>query len=125
MPQILRRDLQEFLEGMSDRGITTRKVSKRAGELKATQREISSAKVLKMLKKGPRPGAFSIVSKDGYILDGHHGWATELTRDPRAKITVWQVDLPIHDLLIEAQNFGKTYHAESLDDFSIPEERVG
>lgn len=50
-----------------------------------------------------------IVSKDGYLLDGHHGWATVLTciklQQRKVKIRIIKVDLSIEELLKVALTF--------------------
>lgn len=42
---------------------------------------------------------FYITSKDGYILDGHHRWLTGMLVDPKLKVRILSIDLPIKVLL--------------------------
>jgi len=58
-----------------------------------------------------------IVSKDGYILDGHHRWAALLAWDFKdkldkpIKIHVKIINLPIETILQKAHEFNKQYYA--------------
>jgi hypothetical protein len=51
-----------------------------------------------------------MVSREGYILDGHHRWAAEVGLDYEDSVPDWPVDvepvdLPILELLREAHRF--------------------
>lgn len=70
-------------------------------KLKAAQNEIIPEKAIgmaigMMLSKNPiKVGGDlgSIISKDGYIMDGHHRWAATFLVDPGAKVQATQIDL--------------------------------
>lgn len=76
-----------------------------ANKLNPTQEDIYLAKSLSMaIGSKSRPGIAggylkSVVSRDGYILDGHHRWAATLLNNPSAKITGIECDLLIADLV--------------------------
>lgn len=90
-------------------------------KLKATQNQLVGSKIAGMLHalktkpakevKGIRAPIF--VSKDGYILDGHHRWAALVGLDlydgkgPSVKMDVMQVDMNIKDLLKYTNDFTK------------------
>lgn len=88
-------------------------------QLKATQTDLVGAKVAGMLqglKKDPKhPGITApiYVSKDGYILDGHHRWAAMVglaMADGSTKpvnMDVIEVDMGIEDLVEETNAFVK------------------
>jgi len=48
-----------------------------------------------------------ITSKDGYIIDGHHRYAQVMLADPKIKMNVLVVDLPIRELLELARRYAK------------------
>ena len=82
------------------------------GNLKPTQSQIWLENIVgPMLKFGlPGPGSpvlntTVIVSKDGYILDGHHRFGQAMLADPKLKIKALVVPLPIKLLL----KIGRTY----------------
>lgn len=73
-------------------------------ELVASQIAVNFAtKLKKKLKK------MYLVSSDGYLLDGHHGWATCLiegrVNNSFPDLAVMKIDLPIGDLLRVAKLF--------------------
>lgn len=80
-----------------------------ASTLKATQSQLVGAKVAGMtaaLKKDPNHEAITapiFVSKDGYILDGHHRWAAQvglsLNEDKPVMMNVVEVDMDAKSLV--------------------------
>ena len=76
-----------------------------ANKLNPTQNDVYLSKSLSMaIGSRARPGIEggnlkSVVSYDGYILDGHHRWAATLLNTPNAKISGIQVALKIYDLV--------------------------
>jgi len=86
-------------------------------QLKATQTELVGPKVagmLQALKKDPNHPAITapiFVSKDGYVLDGHHRWASMVglnmadgKTDP-VKMKTIKVDMNIEDLVKATNDF--------------------
>jgi hypothetical protein len=47
-----------------------------------------------------------VVSSDLHIIDGHHRWLSALLLDPKLKVNVLMIDLPIHQLLDLSKAFG-------------------
>lgn len=70
------------------------------GALKPSQNEINKKivkKVIKSLsKKGQKP---IVVSKDNFVVDGHHRWAAQKVLNPKKKIKVLKMNAPINDAL--------------------------
>lgn len=70
-----------FREMLKQKGITTTQTEVAADKLKATQSELGGDKVIGMmgaLEKDPNnPGITGpvYVSRDGFVIDGHHRWA--------------------------------------------------
>lgn len=107
--------------------------------LKATQSQLVGSKVagmLQALKDNPKHAGITapiFVSKDGYILDGHHRWAAMVGlamadgRPEPVKMDVIEVDMDIEDLVNETNNFaskigiaqkaGKSKENSSLDNY--------
>lgn len=85
--------------------------------LKATQSELVGAKVagmLQALKENPHHAGITapiFVSKDGYILDGHHRWAAMVGlaladgRPNPVMMDVIEVDMDIEDLVKQTNDF--------------------
>lgn len=94
-----------FADGeKTDDVVDSAKANIPAANLKPAQTEIVPEKVigvaLDMLNKGTIGGDLgAIVSKDGYIMDGHHRWAATYLIDPKAKLRVTVMDLPGGELI--------------------------
>lgn len=121
MPQLPDDVIPKFLQQYQARGIKVTKQTRKVGELKATQREINADKAQGMAA-AYKEGSYDpskkpiIVSKDGYVLDGHHRWASMLLLDPGNTMRTYQVDVPIQQLLKDANGF----EGVSQADFSAP-----
>ncbi len=70
-----------FREMLKEKGITVSQTEVPADKLKATQNELVGAKVLGMMgaleqdPQHPKITAPIYVSRDGFVIDGHHRWA--------------------------------------------------
>jgi len=90
---------------MKDDVVGARPATWPANTLNPTQTDVYLSKALGMaMGSKQRPGAAggdlkSVVSHDGYILDGHHRWAATLLNNPEAKISGIQVAIDIDDLV--------------------------
>lgn len=124
--------LRQMADFLAKNGVKTRKVKMPVGKLKATQKEIKTAKSFSManshLKNDFKGKAYSltdgnpiIVSRDNHILDGHHRWAAGLIVDPGMEFEVEQIDMDMEDLLKEAAAFPGVYKANFKGD-PLPEE---
>ena len=111
-----------FIKHMRDRGVKVTRKAMKAANLRATQSELIGKKVAGMLdsyKQGKfDPGKRPIfVSKDGYVIDGHHRWATVVGMDSSdgklgdLSMNVIQVDTNIGQVLKATREFA--------DDFGI------
>lgn len=87
-----------------------------ASSLRASQSELKGKTVAYMMSdEGAKtlddPKAVIYVSRDGYIIDGHHRWAGKVGRDLAdgktgdVKIRVRRVDMPIMEVLDAALDF--------------------
>lgn len=110
---------KKFVEHLEGKGVKVSSDTVKASSLKASQNELVGAKVVGM--KNNRdfdPGSGEIfVSKDGYVIDGHHRWAAQVARDYEdgdggdLNMKVRVVDMEIMDVLKEANSWA--------DDFGI------
>lgn len=108
-----------FREYLTGQGIKTSNQTVRAASLKASQAQLSGEKVAGMMEnKDFDPAAEPIyVSRDGYVIDGHHRWAAQVGRDlgdgdvGDLPMNVIVVDMDIKDVLVEANTWA--------DDFGI------
>ena len=129
MPQLDDAVLPNFLKSYQDKGISVKKGSIEVGRLKATQKEISAEKATGMAD-AYKEGSYDpskkpiIISKDGYVLDGHHRWAAMVVTDPASTMRVYQVDTDIQTLLKDAGSFEGVKQAafgKEVEDTPAPE----
>jgi len=97
----------------TDDPIQGRWTSIAAGKLRPIQKEIWLEKVIGNIIKHGKPGAGSnvlnttvIVSKEGYILDGHHRYGQVMLVDPGLKLSALFIPLPINTLLEIGRSYG-------------------
>ena len=116
MPQMDDDQTKAFRKHLKEKGYSVDKEDTPASHLRATQNELNGAKVsgiaADLRNKPDHYAKRIIVSKDDYILDGHHHWAAKvgldaedgsLTNDTPVKIA--RVDISITKLLEEAEKF--------------------
>lgn len=103
----------QFIAHLKGMGITTTPGAVPASHLKASQAELVGPKVAGMMsRKGYDPANTPIfVSRDNYIVDGHHRWAAIVGRDAAdghlgdLKMRVLKIDAPIAEVLKLANTF--------------------
>lgn len=112
---------EAFVEHLRDGGVETREGEVLASSLKATQKQVIGADVagiMKALEDGSMPEQTLFVSRDGYVIDGHHRWAASVGLDYKdgkagdVKMKVRVIDLSIDEVLKKANAFA--------DDMGIP-----
>jgi predicted ABC-type ATPase len=117
MPQMDADQTKAFIKHLKDEGYDVKKESQRANHLRATQNQLNGAKVAgiaEKMRKDPEKykNVRLVVSKDDYILDGHHRWAGQIGLDSEnnkltagKKMKVSRVNISITKLLEEANKF--------------------
>jgi len=79
MPQIRGKDIPDMLKVLDDNGIAYRKGKIAVNMLKPTQEDAISDKVDAIandIKSGKEMQPI-VISKNGYIMDGHHRWLAQ------------------------------------------------
>lgn len=104
MPQITSNKLPDFLKSLESQGISHQYLRIPPIHLKATQSNFHLDKVHSIIKNKPALPP-SIVSRDNYILDGHHRWLADYNTDKHSPSPVLKINLPILDLLAHARRF--------------------
>jgi len=108
---------KEFEKHLAKLGIGVRRKKVLAAELKATQNELVGSKVVGMIgnEKFDPAGEPIFVSRDGYVIDGHHRWAAQVGRDLSdgtlgdLELNVIEVDAPISEILREANKWAEDF----------------
>lgn len=102
MPQIKAVHRGAMTNFMNARGVKHEEQEVAADTLKPTQAEFSKVKVARA-KDAPATGRSVLVSKDGYVLDGHHQWMGALENSEKVKVI--RLDADIDQLLMLAHEF--------------------
>jgi uncharacterized protein len=116
MPVIKASKTADFIKHLKDQGYEIDETREKAANLRATQSEISGEKVAASMKRIDEEGKFYkrlVISKDDYILDGHHTWAGQLAHDAAdndlendgRQVKVARVNIGIIDLVKEAEKW--------------------
>jgi len=108
MPQIPAGTQNDFIKAMQDRGVKVEMVDVAPFGLHPIQAEISASKSGKIMRSMEKDGVGDTpitISKDDYVIDGHHRWAAALflglkPKHKNVKMKALKVDLP-HDELIK------------------------
>lgn len=106
-----------FLKFLREHGVGVENVKVKAASLKASQAELVGPKVAAIMDKGKWDKGVVYVSKDGYVIDGHHRWAAAVGADAEdglgdLKIKVVRVDMPISEVLQVANAFTEEFGIE-------------
>ena len=103
-----------FTDRLGELGVEVQDRTIPAASLRASQKQLVGANVAWMMKNGDKIGLDTgriFVSKDGYVIDGHHRWAALVGQDTRdgklgdVSINVQQIDMPIAQVLQFANAF--------------------
>ena len=118
MPQVNTQKLSKAIDMVKSKVKVTKTVLL-ARKLKQSQKELISSKVKGVAKKYDKPMDMKplIISKDNYIVDGHHRWAAGLYKFGK------DVKLPVYIIQLTKDNAIKLYKsiANSLnEDINIP-----
>jgi hypothetical protein len=101
MPQIY--DVNAFSKKIKRKyNVRTRRLTMKAKVLKPSQNEINEERVDDVIEEiGPKKKIKHpvVVSKDKYVVDGHHRWAAMKKAAPEKRIPVVMINAPISDAL--------------------------
>ena len=108
---------QDFIKHMKGLGVKIERKEVLASTLRATQNELVGEKVAGMMTNPDfKPeGEPIFVSRDGYVIDGHHRWAAQVGRDLEdgkmgdLPLNVIVVDMDILEVLEEANKFTQEF----------------
>jgi hypothetical protein len=108
----------EFIKSMKDQGVGVQEETVPASSLRSTQEQLDGVKVASIVTRaeaGKLPSQPIFVTKDNYILDGHHRWAAEIVMDAKnnregdLKIPVHKLDIDIGRALTLGLEFQKKW----------------
>ena len=131
MPVIRRSDIINFKKDMDDHGIATKYMKVEVGSLRPVQQQIYISKsidaiaqfgIKKSLQFLKDKKTITVMSKDHYIIDGHHRFLTGMLIDPKMKVNVLMIDMPISELLPASLHFsdsiGNVRNESGMSDYN-------
>jgi len=109
---------EAFVQSLLKKGVKTEDIDQPASSLKASQSELKGSNVAFMMSpEGQKAVGLDensiFVSRDGYVIDGHHRWAAKIGLDAKdgkfgdTKIKTRRIDMDIKDVLKAANKFTK------------------
>lgn len=134
MPQIPDNLRDSFIDEVQRSGVKVSEDSVDPKTLNPAQSNLAGPKVgqlVRLLRRdGSLPGEPIFISKDGFVLDGHHRWAAAAVVSvdtPGVRIPVTRVDLPIKELMKVGLDFGDRngISPRSLDDVAADSRGAG
>jgi phage-related protein (TIGR01555 family) len=116
MPVIRASKTGDFVKYLVEQGYEVDEGREKAANLRASQSELSGEKVAASMKRIEEEGKFYkriVISRDDYILDGHHTWAGQLAHDASdnnltndgRQVKVARINIGIIDLIKEAEKW--------------------
>ena len=107
MPQVPAERRDEFLKDLADKGIATTEEEVDPKTLKPIQKEVSASRSGAIYNRYKEEGGIPeqqriLISKDGFVIDGHHTWGAAVAfsfESKGAKLPVYRIDLTAQEAL--------------------------
>ena len=120
MPQVKKGDMSDFISYLRKNGVSTDKKLVSPNKLKATQGHFHKEKIKGMmnaLEKGDLEMSPILISKDNYVIDGHHRWLAfmNLNRD----ITIYQANIKADKLIELMKEYPRSFTEKLYEAFEI------
>lgn len=116
MPQVAEKDYPDYFKYLKNKNITFKEYLMNPNDLKPIQKDFnvpgverSLDKIAKILASGSKD-KFILVSKDNYIVDGHHRWIAY--KNLKKDIAVLKANVPMKKLLKVTLEYPKIYRSK-------------
>jgi hypothetical protein len=103
MPQISKANLKDYIAWLGKQGIATKEETINPESLKPIQKTVNKDVALMLPPDVNIPDRPMVVSKDSYILDGHHRWYRALT--DHLPLNAVRIDSNMTDLLEKTKQY--------------------
>jgi hypothetical protein len=110
LPQIDKDQLENYLEYLESYGIPFEIEFQPVATLNSAQSHIDTDKVKEIMKNEDSLDTPIIVSKDDYILDGHHRALAAFNLDKESEVPVVKVELALDELINISNEFKGSYN---------------
>lgn len=99
LPQIAPEAQGALINFLQARGVTFEETELRPGQIKPCQKGFYREAVEKAKQFIGEPARALLVSRDGYLLDGHHRWAAHLFYAPETKLRVFMFSARVREMI--------------------------
>lgn len=120
MPQIAQDDLEDFLKYLKKKGVLSKQKEEDPSSLKASQNQFHKAKIqtiVDAIESGDFEDTPIIVSKDRYVIDGHHRWLAY--RHLEKNIPTIKIDSNAEDLLDMMAEYPKSFTKKLYESYDL------
>ena len=117
MPQVPEKEYPHFFQEMKKMNIKVTKKRSKVGDLFPTQKAYNDIAVNLLVKQRPsKLHKALLISKDNYLLDGHHRWAALKEIDPNQTIEVYEIGADVMAALEILKNYSRVeFRPSGLD----------
>jgi GNAT superfamily N-acetyltransferase len=115
LPQIDNDSMDEYLKHLESSNIAFETKSQPVASLNTSQTKIDLDKIKNIMNNDSKMNPI-IVSKDDYILDGHHRALAAYNTDNECEVPIIKVDLPIDELIEISNEFNGAYNQSISED---------
>lgn len=125
MPQIDSKHTSDFISYLKKNGVSSSKKRVDSNKLKATQHQFHKEKIQRLMDymdDGTYDEKHILVSKDNYVMDGHHRWLAH--KNTGKDINIHHVDTNAKDLIGMMHEYPKSYTKKLYEELNEETERV-
>lgn len=111
LPQIMQKDVDEFINFLKNKGINVDQVQFPVNELIPTQSKLNVDKIKMLIKKSIEDLKTTpiFITTNNEILDGHHRYYALKTLDKNTLIPTLKIELSFNDAVKQMKSFPKTF----------------
>jgi len=123
MPQVDSKHFTHLLKWLKSQGVSVRQSKAQGIKLKPIQKEINIQAVEQLMKTNdPKLRKPFLITKDGFILDGHHRWLALLQSDRKIIVDAIQINLKVKDALRILREYPRvTFKDKNNAEYNIPD----
>lgn len=120
MPQIEAKDLKHFFNYLKKNNVGAERKTVEPSTLKATQAHFHKEKIKNIMKSmettTDKPSPI-VVSKDNYVMDGHHRWLAHANMNK--PIDIFHVNVPAKQLIDTMHGYPRSFNEKLYEAFEL------
>lgn len=104
---------EKFVENLKSHNIKHHEVTVDSQHLRPSQSQFNFDNVASIMKQKLHTKSSVVISRDGYVIDGHHRWLAHYNK--KEKMKALQVDMPALEIIQMAKSFNHTSYKDVHD----------